>query len=414
MLSQVRVQHFRSFGDTGELQLRKLNIFLGPNNAGKSALVGAIELFLRSLKGAGQTPLAFVEMPSFASFDSVLRRHWTPNEPRARKFELQYVWNGKTQPAIKLDFVCAGKESDNVTYVKTANYEWGEKTMHAVWSQHEAEGGGYDVTFGKYKIKRNRVVFRGPVPMLFDSRVGAARVPLFSRHHQVEVINPSRPVPRSFYVLDDPGLAANDRELLAYLVDLWSDKGKLSGVLRTRILNTFSTLGLLKHLKVRKLGQRAGPKVIEIQVAPSLQRQAVTIADVGFGVSQILPLVVADARLSNGYFVAYQPEMHLHPYAQSRLADVFTESIARGNQLFIETHSVDMVLRLQAKVVSGELSNDDVAVFCLENSKGATSVKFVTLDELGAPRSPWPTGFLDVSLNLARDLTARRLERQRG
>jgi predicted ATPase len=127
--------------------------------------------------------------------------------------------------------------------------------------------------------------------------------------------------------------------------------------------------------------------------------------------SQALPLAAYDARLNRGYFVAYQPEVHLHPFAQSRLADIFVKSVARGNQLFIETHSPDLILRLQAKVTKGEIAPDQVRIFCIENNKGRSTIAPVNLTVTGAPSIPWPPGFLDTSLSLARDLVSQRISK---
>ena len=142
-----------------------------------------------------------------------------------------------------------------------------------------------------------------------------------------------------------------------------------------------------------------------------MRRQHVTIADAGFGLSQALPLVAYDARLENGFFIAYQPEVHLHPFAQSRLADIFAESIGRGNQVFVETHSPDLILRLQLKVASGDLQPSDVRVLCFENKGGRSRVSPVTFDAKGSPSMQWPAGFLDTSLGLAREIAEERVKR---
>ena len=119
-----------------------------------------------------------------------------------------------------------------------------------------------------------------------------------------------------------------------------------------------------------------------------------------------------DARLANGFFIAYQPEVHLHPFAQSRLADIFAGSVGRGNQVFVETHSPDLILRLQFKIASGNLSPDDVRVFCFESKVGKSRVTPFKFDAKGSPSVPWPAGFLDTSLGLARQLTAERAKRR--
>src|SRR5690606_8093000 len=140
---------------------------------------------------------------------------------------------------------------------------------------------------------------------------------------------------------------------------------------------------------------------LEIRVAPQSVRQKVTIADAGFGLSQALPLIVSEARLNGGSLVAYQPEVHLHPFAQSRLADLFSASVARQNQVFIESHSPDLVLRIQILISEGRLKPDDVAVFCFENKKGRPAITRVNFDRAAKPSIQWPAGFLDTSLSLA-------------
>src|ERR1700730_90486 len=124
MLRTIRLRNFRSYVDTGEIELRRLNVLLGPNNAGKSALLSTIELFLRSLRVPGsRQPLAFEEIPSFASFDSVLRRHWSPKEARRREFVLAYRWDTKyDDEPLSIEFTCKGQPNDNTSYVDEAEY----------------------------------------------------------------------------------------------------------------------------------------------------------------------------------------------------------------------------------------------------------------------------------------------------
>src|SRR5262249_53682217 len=79
-----------------------------------------------------------------------------------------------------------------------------------------------------------------------------------------------------------------------------------------------------------------------IRVAPT---------DVGFGVSQLLPIVVQCLLSSNSIIVIEQPEIHVHPRLQAELADLLVASVVdRGNQLLVETHSEHILLRLQRRL----------------------------------------------------------------
>ena len=73
----------------------------------------------------------------------------------------------------------------------------------------------------------------------------------------------------------------------------------------------------------------------------------VTLKDVGFGVSQVLPIIVQCIFSRNDTILIEQPELHIHPRLQADLADLFIYSMTeRQNQLIIETHSEHLVLRI--------------------------------------------------------------------
>jgi AAA ATPase-like protein len=415
MLRSVRLQNFRCFEDTNNVELRKLNVLIGANNAGKSSFLSAVELFLRSQQsGNPQGPLAFEEMPAFASFDSVLRRHWSPGEQRPHEFVLSYDWSADKQLASS-EFECRGHARDNTVYVARASYKFGKENIRFELNTNRPKRPYYKITFGKKRIETTRLLFHGLVPMALLRRnyLMSPLLQLSSRYTPLEVIHPYRPVPRSFYVLDDPGLAIEDRDLLVFLIRIWGEDRKEAILVRKRIVAGLQALRLARQIDVVQVSKRFGPKVVEIRVSPTIRRQRVTLADAGFGLSQALPLVTSDARLEKGSFIAYQPEVHLHPFAQSRLADLFVHSVNRGNQVFVETHSPDLILRLQLMVAKGNIFPNDVRVFCFENKLGRSRVTPVDFSQKGTPSVPWPAGFLDTSLGSARELTAARVRRDK-
>ena len=234
---------------------------------------------------------------------------------------------------------------------------------------------------------------------------------MFGKSTVLEVVDPHRPAPRSIYVLDDPALSGRDKDLVAYLLQQWRSRSDTAAEFRRRLVAGMNQLGAMKHFVVKEGPVKRASSLVEIVVAPTNRRQTVSIAEAGFGLSQVLPLLVQDARLSAGYLIAYQPELHLHPFAQSRLADVFADSVRRGNQLFIETHSVDLVMGVQRAVAEGRIDNDSVRIFFVENVSGKASVQSVPLDELGGPRLPFPKGSLSW-FQTAKAISRARYERQ--
>ena len=129
-------------------------------------------------------------------------------------------------------------------------------------------------------------------------------------------------------------------------------------------------------------------------------RDLVNIADVGFGVSQTLPILVALIEAKRGQLVYIeQPEIHLHPRAQVAMASLLADAAERGVVLVIETHSSSLLLAIQTLVAEGTLSHDLVQLhwFTRDEKSGATKIVPANLDEAGR-FGDWPEDFDDVSL----------------
>lgn len=98
-----------------------------------------------------------------------------------------------------------------------------------------------------------------------------------------------------------------------------------------------------------------------------------------------------------------QPETHLHPRLQARLADLFIDSTSvagRGNQLIVETHSEHVLLRVQRRIREGSLTSDDVAVIYVDQDEsGVATVQRLRLDGDGDFLDEWPSGFFDDRLD---------------
>lgn len=125
----------------------------------------------------------------------------------------------------------------------------------------------------------------------------------------------------------------------------------------------------------------------------------VSIADVGFGVSQVLPVVVALHAARPGQLVYIeQPEIHLHPSAQVAMAGILARAARRGLRVVIETHSSLLLLALQTLVAEGDLPSGLVRLHWFErDEEGVTRVTSALLDDAGA-FGDWPEDFGNVEL----------------
>ena len=418
MLRSIALTNFRAFKDTGDIPLNKINVFLGANNAGKTSFASAIEAYFRSLSShGGVSPLRLDEMSSLTSFDAILRKHWSPREARPTEFSMSYKFG--TEKAIsRVTLKYRASEIDNTPVAHSIDYDLPKSRISL--SLKSSKGTlNYSLKVDSSSAPARELFFSSLIPFPAaherDEKLWNElphqfmETPGFRRRLSLEVVNPSRPVPRSAYVLDDANLSKDDRDLLSYLVGVFGSSDPEDARVRGLIIQNLGTLGLATDFDVETISKKTSARIVSLRVSPSNKRQKVSIADVGFGLSQVLPLVVKDARLNKGALIAYQPEVHLHPRAQSRLADIFVDSLARGNQVFVETHSPDLVLRLQLLISTGKLAAKDLSVFCFENSGGASKIEIVNFADSGAPSMRWPAGFLDTSLSLARELSGSRI-----
>ena len=127
--------------------------------------------------------------------------------------------------------------------------------------------------------------------------------------------------------------------------------------------------------------------------------------DVGVGVSQVLPIVVACISGKSKTFLVEQPELHLHPAAQTELGDLFIDSALgeNKNSFVIETHSEHLILRLLRRIretADGELPEgctpikpEDVAVLYIQPGSDGAEVIELPVNEDGQFDRPWPDGF---------------------
>lgn len=157
-------------------------------------------------------------------------------------------------------------------------------------------------------------------------------------------------------------------------------------------------LGVLSSLEVGRLG--AGR--MELKGKPKPNSPPTNLTDLGFGTSQVLPVLVAVNQLSPGsVFVVAQPETHLHPEAQARLASYFVRlAKERGITFIVETHSEYLINRLRRLVAEGEIAEEDVSVAHVANSGKEAKMHPVELRAdgqiVGAPEDFFETYMMDV------------------
>ena len=160
------------------------------------------------------------------------------------------------------------------------------------------------------------------------------------------------------------------------------------------------------ELDVRRVGDIAvSGEHIALVLVDRRSKTALSLPDVGFGINQILPVIVEGVDFFTGHegrtLCVEQPEIHLHPRLQANLADLMIANIeGRGEkQWIVETHSELLVLRLQRRIREGKLDPSAVSVLYVDPDRtsgaGGSKITPLRLDENGDFVDEWPDGFFE-------------------
>lgn len=177
-----------------------------------------------------------------------------------------------------------------------------------------------------------------------------------------------------------------------------------------------TTLNWLMRAADPDAGMRSEPELLrQLELSPEKQRLDLVDArtgmrvqprDVGIGISQVLPVVVAALEPSSSLVAIEQPELHIHPAVQVGLGDLFIRgSKEHGISFLIETHSEHLILRLLRRIretAEGELppgvlplKPDDVGVVYVQPGEHGVELVPLPVDETGEFTTRWPKGFFD-------------------
>ena len=167
------------------------------------------------------------------------------------------------------------------------------------------------------------------------------------------------------------------------------------------ISRKLTSLGVPYQLSVASISERANLGALgdlaSIILTDERTGVELSTADVGFGISQVLPIVTELSARSNSVILIEQPEIHLHPAMQGDLADLMIESshsAGNANQIVVETHSENLILRVQRRIQEGTLDSTDVAVIYVgQHPEGHAIIQELRLDEAGQFIDSWPNGF---------------------
>lgn len=180
-----------------------------------------------------------------------------------------------------------------------------------------------------------------------------------------------------------------------------------------------TTLGVIDSFTVTPIGH--GRDEYEVRVKTPGSPREVLLTDVGFGVSQVLPVIVECFYSAPGStLIMEQPEIHLHPSVQAGLADLFIEAITmrehgkpRDVQLIIESHSEHLLRRLLRRIAEEKVERNQVRCYVVNAGPAGSTIEPLEVDDFGNVHN-WPDNFFgDPAKDLiAQSRSARERRRQ--
>ena len=238
----------------------------------------------------------------------------------------------------------------------------------------------------------------------------------------VRYLGPLREAP---HVLYDPGPSKLDLgvrgEYLAAVLHAqartWVRMPTAEGKSEQRRLNDALDHWLREfELADRARSEDRGRMGIGLSVTPQALDREVDLTSVGVGVSQILPVIVLCLLADPGTLVILeQPELHLHPQLEQKLADFLLACARSGRQLVIETHSEHLVNRLRYQIARDDTTETQelIKLVFAECEDGVTSYREPEINPYGGTGDDWPAGFLDLGAREAQALVRESLAKRK-
>lgn len=451
MITQLRAKSFKSWQDTGDIRIAPLTGFFGTNSSGKTAILQLLLMLKQTVEAVDrqrvlETRGAYVDL---GTFSDILHNHQIPgklyvsvgwklpnlleipdleSEPDRTLFSI---------PALGFATTIQGT-ADSISVEEFAysfnldgsNYQFGMRRQNDgvqntdSTSQNHSE---YDLIHSGYSLKRNRGRAWPLTPPLknyrFPDRVNSYYqnasflsdfVLAFEELFQnLYYLGPLRDDPRRRYLwAGEKPQDVGQRGELAIPALLASRSFTQSNMVEEKVGQALRHLGLISEFNIQPIAENL--KDYEVRVRQGSNSSEVSIADVGFGVSQILPVLVLCYYVPNGStIILEQPEIHLHPSAQTALADIFIDTMKTRNvQIILESHSEHLLRRLQRRVAEEQLTNQDAALyFCQTNNRGISEITALKLDRYGNINN-WPDGFFGDELGELAAMTEAGMRRQ--
>ncbi len=419
-MTRIEIEGFRCFGERQEARLAPLTLLVGENSTGKTSLLAMVRA-LREALAMGPNADFKTAPFDFGSFDDMAHRGGTEGEGRATRFRgaLTFKTANADEPfTFAATFAKRGQDPLLVgRHHETAGYEF-ETSFHpppgfvairtptgvleARWDPAMARillslppsvvlnllGASVTNPNGSAPLE----IIRGSIAEVRDvwgkvEAVFAPRLPTGGDHAGTYAGAPVRSRPKRTYSAS-PGKETEEGDSIPRrLADLSGEGSPKWRRIEQGLAGFGAASGLFAGVGVwQPFSEGSGPFQILVRGRGPDGKGLDNLKDVGYGVSQALPILVEILDSDPvRVFLLQQPEVHLHPQAQAALGSFLVAKAAEGKQLLVETHSDHLLERVRMDVRDGRttLRPEDVSILYFERKGLGVHISSLGLDGEG-------------------------------
>ena len=462
MLTNIQLKNFKIWKDTKPLKMAPLTVLFGTNSSGKSSIEQFFLMLKQTMESSDRKTVIYPGDPNTAvnlgSFEELVFARDTKN-----KLDFNFEWSLAESLTVKdprSEFACTGNhirfsatvgmagEKHPKLAVTQFEYQLKQGENEAMRVRIERKSGDkteFKLDASPYTLTRNQMRvwplgtpikfygFPDEIPAYYQNAdfVQDFSLQMEQLLRSISYLGPIRSKGQRLYYWtggepESVGysgentvsalLAAKDRHIN-------TGKRKKKKPFEQFIAEKLHQLELIDQFEVRQISEHR--KEYEVKVKTPGSPSWVDLPDVGFGISQVLPVLVQCFYAPPGSILFIeQPELHLHPKAQSNLADMFidvlssrVDGVPRNIQLVIETHSEHFLHRLQRRIAENlperQITPDQVAAYFAHTDGAVSSLEPLQIDLFGNIIN-WPENFFGDSMGDLTAMTRAAAERQQA
>jgi predicted ATPase len=390
MIHGMHIKNFKSIRELELKQLGKLNVFIGPNNSGKSSVLQAVALIAQSTRNSIQYQGKFVDV---GSFNEAVFAGKTRNKI---DIELEFIlaeemkdfsWLGKFRayPQLTKFEIIIGQGGIEQQILKSPTNEitckfYREEIngLRTVLKFNDVEvnreGSDLPTILGWYVKKPSRLKIEeypvGVDEIAFINRLVDSLVVRLRNVYYFSTTRAIKQWQQTLGVVDSFG--ATGEHAISMLHHIYSNEPSIF----EKISKWVKKLGVGRLISSTK-----GANASIILEDPVLNKR-VNIINCGFGVNQLLSVIgECFGSPPRSTIMIEEPEIHLHAGAVGTLIDMFLETISENKQILITTHSDRLVFELWARLKLGLVKSEDIRLYLIDKDSKGTFVKQIKLEK---------------------------------